>query len=73
MTDLREKLTAIVESGKQAELALEKLETLEKAEGEEASLGDIKAATAIAESEADFETACRLKDRWIELLKRGAR
>lgn len=73
MTDLREKLTAIVESGKQAEIALGKLETLEAAESKEASLGDIKAATAIAEGEADFETACRLKDRWIELLKRGAR
>ena len=71
--DLREKLNKIVESGKEAERALEKLETLEAAESEDASIADLKAAVAVAEGEADFETACRLKDRWIQLRREGAR
>ena len=72
MTDLREKLTAIVESGKQAEIALEKLETLDTAESEDATVADLKAAVAVAEAEGDLETASILKQRWIGLLRGGA-
>ncbi len=74
--DLREKLTAIVESGKEAERALEKLETLETAESEDATVADFKAAVAVAEAEGDLETARVLKNRWADLLRRvqdGAR
>ena len=69
---LREKLDAVVQEGKEAEVALEKLGMLEAAESEDATVADLKAAVAVAEGEADFETACRLKDRWIFLLRGGA-
>jgi hypothetical protein len=70
---LRDKLNAVVEQGREAERALEKLSVLEQAESQDATVDDLRQATAVAEGEADFETACRLKDRWIKLLKRGAR
>lgn len=70
--DLREKLTAIIESGKEAERALEKLEMLEKAESENATVDDLRQAVAIAEGEKDFETAGILKNRWIQLRRGGA-
>ena len=68
--DLREKLTAIVESGKEAERALEKLATLETAENEDATVADLKAAVAVAEAEGDLDTARVLKGRWADLLRR---
>ena len=69
---LREKLDTVVQRGKEAEVALEKLSVLETADSAEASIADLKAAVAVAEGESDFETACRLKDRWIFLLRGGA-
>ena len=68
--DLREKLTGIVESGKEAERALEKLATLETAENEDATVADLKAAVAVAEAEGDLDTARVLKGRWADLLRR---
>ena len=73
MRDLREKLTKIVEDGRQAEIALEKLETLEAAESTEASIADLKAAVEVAEAEGDFGTSSILKEKWMQLLQRGAR
>ena len=70
---LREKLEEVAQKGREAEIALSKLELLSVAEGEEATIADLKAAVAVAEGEADFETACRLKDRWIQLRREGAR
>ncbi len=69
MPDLREKLTAIIESGKQAERALEKLSVLETAESKDATVADFKAAAAVAEAEGDLETARVLKNRWAALLR----
>ncbi len=72
MSELSEKLSKIILDGRQAEIALEKLETLEKAEAEDATISDLRQAVAVAEGELDFQTACRLKDRWIDLLRGGA-
>ncbi len=72
MSELREKLSKIILDGRQAEIALEKLGTLEKAEAEDATIDDLRQAVAIAESEGDFQTASRLKDKWIGLLRGGA-
>ena len=66
---LREKLDAVVQSGKEAERALEKLEVLEVAEGEEATVADFKAAVEVAEAEGDMNTARVLKGRWADLLR----
>ncbi len=73
MSELREKLSKIILDGRQAEIALDKLETLEKAESEDATMDDLRQAVEIAESEGDFQTSSILKDKWIGLLRRGAR
>ena len=72
MSDLREKLNKIVEDGKRAEIAIEKLDLIDKAESEDASIADLKAAVAVAEAEGDLETASILKQRWVGLLRGGA-
>lgn len=71
--DLREKLEAVAQKGREAEIALEKLSTLEVAESTEASIADLKAAVEVAEGEGDFAASGVLKEKWLQLLKRGAR
>ena len=70
---LREKLEAVIRKGQEAETALSQLELLSVAEGAEATIADLRAAVAVAEGEKDFVTAGILKEKWIQLLKRGAR
>ena len=71
MSELSEKLSKIILDGRQAEIALEKLKTLETAENEDATIADLKAAAAIADDEGDFQTSSVIKQRWIELLRKG--
>ena len=70
---LREKFEAVIQKGREAEIALGKLSTLEVAESTEASIADLRAAVEIAEAEGDFQTSSKLKERWIGLLRGGAR
>ena len=70
---LREKLEAVIRKGQEAETALSQLELLSVAEGAEATVADLKAAVEIAEAEGDFQTSSKLKERWIGLLRGGAR
>ena len=71
--DLREKLEAVIRKGQEAETALSQLELLSVAEGAEATIADLRAAITAAEAEKDFETSGVLKEKWLQLLKRGAR
>ena len=71
MSDLRERLAEVVQKGREAQDALSKLEALQKAENEDATVDDLRQAVGVAETSGDFETASRLKSRWIDALRKG--